>query len=179
MELLLEKGTPNINNKKQVDSQQFLFLNILVLIVFMFWFLSGRRNSQRKPTTLNLKRGGPTPGGVLQTPPEKSSERVPEKITSNVNDPFVNTTAGGSKYRHPKYQKYLDTEAMKPGGEPKELNVLFNYNGHTWDAYEVLGVPAGADLVAVTKAYQEMLRRADPESHPYLETAYRAILAKT
>ncbi|MBC7370411.1 MAG: hypothetical protein H7326_02535 [Bdellovibrionaceae bacterium] len=167
MELLLEKGTPNTNNEKQVDSQQFLFLNLVVMVAFVFWFISARRHSQKKPTVLNLKRP--------DKPPAKS-ERSDSAVTQG---PFTATTAGGSKYSHPKYQKYLDSEALKPGGEPKELNVLFNYNGHTWDAYEVLGVPAGAGLVEVTKAYQEMLRKADPESHTYLETAYRAILAKT
>jgi len=159
LELLLEKGTLNTNNKKQVTSQQFLFLNFAILMIFVIWFLSARRSSQKKPTVLDLKRGGEAPGGVLQTTPE-------------------NKPAGSSKYTHPKYQKFLDTEALKSGGEPKELNVLFNYNGHTWDAYEVLGVPAGADLVMVTQAYQAMLKQAAAESHEFLETAYRAILDK-
>lgn len=61
----------------------------------------------------------------------------------------------------------------------KALNVIFNYNGHSWDAYEVLGVPAGASLPMVTAAYQSALKRcAEPESLEFLETAYRAILNK-
>ncbi len=58
----------------------------------------------------------------------------------------------------------------------KSLNVMFNYNGHSWDAYEVLGVPAGASLKTVTDAYQIALRRSDKESVEFLETAYKAIL---
>lgn len=60
----------------------------------------------------------------------------------------------------------------------KSLNVMFNYNGHTWDAYEVLGVPAGASIKLVTEAYHVALRRCDKESVEFIETAYRAILNK-
>lgn len=81
------------------------------------------------------------------------------------------------RYSHPRFQKYLQDDAYV-ATEGKQLNILFNYNGHTWDAYEVLGVPAGAGLVEVTKAYQHMLKSAEPESHEFLETAFKTILAK-
>lgn len=58
------------------------------------------------------------------------------------------------------------------------LNVLFNYNGHTWDAYEVLGVPAGAQLRMVSDAYESLVRRSSPESREFLETAYKAITSR-
>ncbi|KHD89413.1 MAG: hypothetical protein OM95_03325 [Bdellovibrio sp. ArHS] len=60
----------------------------------------------------------------------------------------------------------------------KSLNVMFNYNGHSWDAYEVLGVPAGASIKLVTEAYQTALRRCDRESIEFIETAYKTILNK-
>lgn len=60
----------------------------------------------------------------------------------------------------------------------KDLNVLFNYNGHSWDAYEVLGVPAGENIVEVTRAYQELVKNSSPESQEFLETAFKAVLAK-
>ncbi|MBK9321561.1 MAG: hypothetical protein IPM97_01145 [Bdellovibrionaceae bacterium] len=103
-----------------------------------------------------MKRGNHTPSGVLQKTEEKS-------------------VAG--RYGHPKYQQFLD-DAPASAAPAKELNILFIYNGHSWDAYEVLGVPAGANLVDVTSAYQKMLRTADPESHEFLETAFKSILAK-
>lgn len=105
-----------------------------------------------------MKQGNQSPGGVLQ----KSEGGVP-------------TQSG--RYSHPRYQKYLE-EAPLPSSVSKELNILFNYNGHSWDAYEVLGLPAGASLVDVTKAYQGMLKTADPESHEFLETAFKSILKK-
>lgn len=61
----------------------------------------------------------------------------------------------------------------------KSLNVIFNYNGHSWDAYEVLGVPAGSGIQDVTAAYQAALRKNQKETHVFLETAYKAILHRT
>ena len=102
-----------------------------------------------------MKQGNSQPGGVLQK-------------------------GGGSpsRYSHPKYNKYLEEAEAALKANAKELNILFNYNGHTWDAYEVLGLPAGASLVDVTKAYQEMIKKSEPESHEFLETAFKTILAK-
>jgi hypothetical protein len=142
-----------------VNSQQFLLINIAILLFFIIWFLAGRRGSSKKTTQLKMKEGNQTSGGVLQ----KSTE-------SGVR------TAGG-RYSHPRYQKYLE-EAPLPSGESKELNILFNYNGHTWDAYEVLGLPAGASLVDVTKAYQNILKSSGPDSHEFLETAFKTILSR-
>lgn len=62
------------------------------------------------------------------------------------------------------------------GYQGKTLNVIFNYNGHSWDAYEVLGVPAGSSLERVKSALEEGLKQVDPESRVFLETAYQAIL---
>ncbi len=58
----------------------------------------------------------------------------------------------------------------------KELNVLFNWNGHTWDAYEVLGIPVGSSTVAVEAAFERMRRSVRPDSIPFVTAAYEAIL---
>ncbi len=60
----------------------------------------------------------------------------------------------------------------------KNLNVMFMYNGHSWDAHEVLGVPAGSKMPAVQAAFELALKQSKPESHPFLETAYNAIRSK-
>ncbi len=57
----------------------------------------------------------------------------------------------------------------------KVLNVMFNYNGHAWDAHEVLGVPAGAPMEMVKAAYQKSLTTTDSSSHDFISTAYNAI----
>jgi hypothetical protein len=56
----------------------------------------------------------------------------------------------------------------------KSLNVIFNYNGHSWDAFEVLGVPAGSSPDAIKAGYEKLLSKTDPESAEFLRTAYEA-----
>ncbi len=55
------------------------------------------------------------------------------------------------------------------------LNVFFNYNGHSFDAYEVLGVPAGSTLAEIKEAYQKTLSTHDESSKPFYKAAYEAI----
>ena len=62
-------------------------------------------------------------------------------------------------------------------GDARSLNVVFNYNGHSWDAYEVLGLPAGSGMPVVEAAYRESLERVDESSRGFMEAAYKAIAA--
>ena len=52
------------------------------------------------------------------------------------------------------------------------------YNGHDWEAHEILGIPQGASVDVATKAYQSQLKTADPSSYEFLESAYNAIFKK-
>lgn len=63
---------------------------------------------------------------------------------------------------------------INPDGE-RPLNVVFNYNGHSWDAYEVLGLPAGSSMENVEAAYKESLARVDNGSKAFVEAAFKAI----
>ncbi len=56
-----------------------------------------------------------------------------------------------------------DPRLKKPPG-PKALNVMFNYNGHSWDAYEVLGVPAGSNFENSFLAFEKLTKTMDQES---------------
>lgn len=72
----------------------------------------------------------------------------------------------------------LSEETLRAmGDEPdvKILNVMFNYNGHSWDAHEVLGVPPGAAFEMVRTAFEKSMRASDPSSHDFIRTAYQAI----
>mgnify|MGYP002404293258 CR=1 FL=1 len=57
----------------------------------------------------------------------------------------------------------------------KSLNVIFNYNGHSWDAYEVLGLPAGSSFETVKRAYESTLNSFEGESREFVDLAYQAI----
>jgi len=59
----------------------------------------------------------------------------------------------------------------------RNLNCMFQYNGHTWDAHEVLGVPAGCTSEVIKSGYEISLKNSkDQESRAFLEAAYQALL---
>lgn len=138
-----------------MNSQELLILNLIGGGAFLAWYLLSR-GGERRPSRLDLKAPDTQP--VVQNP------ETPEKPKS------AETPAPRFNY----------VRRTGPAAEPKakELNILFNYNGHTWDAYEVLGVPAGASMPTVTKAYHEAIGRCEKSSIEFFETAYRAILSK-
>lgn len=60
----------------------------------------------------------------------------------------------------------------------RPLNVVFNYNGESWDAYEVLGLPAGSSLESAERAFQESMQRVDDGARPFMKAAVQAIRAQ-
>ncbi|MEK6555987.1 MAG: hypothetical protein AABZ31_12150 [Bdellovibrionota bacterium] len=58
----------------------------------------------------------------------------------------------------------------------KELNVIFQYNGHDFDAYEALGLPAGSSSENARIAFENAKNHADPGAREFLETAYQSIV---
>lgn len=55
------------------------------------------------------------------------------------------------------------------------LNVFFNFNGHSFDAYEALGVPAGSTLEEIQRAFQRSIQGTDPASQEFFNAAFQAI----
>lgn len=58
--------------------------------------------------------------------------------------------------------------------EERDLNIIFQFNGHDFDVYEVFGLPAGSGFEAVERAYREAIETSDRDSHPFYEMAFRA-----
>ncbi|MBX3041077.1 MAG: hypothetical protein KF789_10265 [Bdellovibrionaceae bacterium] len=141
-----------------MNSQLFFILNLVVGGLFLVWFLSARKGGGRGPTQLRLKdQAQREPRG---TPSASTTSTTPVKADSDKRTPAL--------------------EPVEPEKRTeKSLNVLFLYNGHDWDAYAVLGVPAGASLPLVTEKYQELLRNADEGQTEFYGAAYKAILKKT
>lgn len=65
--------------------------------------------------------------------------------------------------------------AADPGANIRDLNVKFMFNGHAWDAYEVLGVPAGCSMSQVQAAYDKAAAASDEETIEFLDLALNAI----
>jgi hypothetical protein len=74
----------------------------------------------------------------------------------------------GPQFRSP------PSETAPEGLRAKDLNIMFVYNGHTFDAYEVIGVPAGASFEMVQKFYKEAISRRGGDRE-FLEAAFNAI----
>lgn len=75
-------------------------------------------------------------------------------------------------------ERGFDIDWKKMEATAKDLNVFFNYNGHDWDAYEVLGIPAGANIELIRRAYHESLSKVDEPSRAFIDMAYNVILKK-
>lgn len=57
----------------------------------------------------------------------------------------------------------------------KVLNILFQFNGETWDAYEVLGLPAGSNIPQAKIALEVAIKEGR-DSEAFLNAAYNAIV---
>jgi len=139
-----------------MSSQDILWINIgigaLIALIFML------RSSQKEPSRLRLsgsKNSSQTPVPASRVPIDRKSASRVRTHKESVSDATV--------------------EAASAEARIKSLNVIFNYNGHSWDAYEVLGVPAGAPPAMVKQAFEQALKANDPASHEFLKAALYAI----
>jgi len=150
--------------------KQYLFFYLLVIAPIVISFFVRRRNN---PTRLNLtgkESDEDTQPGVPMAPPPPP----PPPASS----PTASDLASDIRRRPPRRLR-VETPPPPPPPSPrteKSLNVFFNWNGHSWDAYEVLGVPAGSSLPAVQVAYQELLTRSGSDAHAFYKAAYDTIV---
>lgn len=137
-----------------------MWFTILVFIFISVLFL-GARQSQQKQKTVQLNMRAPDSGPVLMEPElSTKGEVVPAQAM--------------------KSQEKISVvkDQVKPSRTVKEMSIYFNYNDHSWEAHEVLGVPVGAQITDVTIAYQNSIKSCSSNSHDFLEVAYMSILKK-
>jgi hypothetical protein len=150
-----------------MESQNFYFaLIVMGTFLIIVWFFVGRKGGYGKPTVLNLRKG------------ESSSKETDHPQAGSAQSPIVQ---GASHPEQPVMRDVtprpdqLKTPPPPPGPPPK---CLFIYNGHDWDAFEVLGLSPYSSFSEATRVYQEQIKKADPGKHEFLQTAYMAILKK-
>ena len=131
-----------------MSSQAFFWLNVGCGVLLILLFLVGRRGFVA-PSRLNLRRGG---WGGSKEKGLKPFEKSPQRQAPNVH--FRTRTEEDKRY--------------------KNLNVIFMYNGHNFDAFEVLGAPAGASLEMAEKYLNQALARRGSD-RDFLEAAFAAI----
>ncbi len=124
------------------------------------WFFVGRKGGYGRPTVLDLKKG-------------ESSLGVPSQPI--VQSEKASTGGGPMRDVTPTREKLSETPPPPPGPLPQ---CFFIYNGHDWDAFDVLGVSPYSSFSEITKVYQQQIKKADPGKHEFLQTAYMAILKK-
>ena len=131
-----------------MSNQSFYWVNLGIGLLLVLIFLIGKRGFVA-PSKLNLRKGDPKA-------PQDSKAMV--KATREV-------YTSASRYQTD------PTEARV-----KNLNIMFVYNGHSFDAYEVLGAPAGANLEMVQRYYQAAVGKNGGDRE-FLDAAFQAIQA--
>ena len=138
--------------KMDFVSRHFIALNAVVVILLFVSFMRMRASTRQK-----LMR--------LREPPTR--QIVVERVVVKDDDPRAKRAAAVAAAR--------ESALVAAGGGAKTLNVMFNYNGHTWDAYEVLGVPAGSNFENSFLAFEKLTREMDEESKSFMLAALEAI----
>lgn len=161
-----------------MNSQQLLWI-IVSVGVFLFFLFFSLRWEKKKPTKLNLRAESSQPETL---PPTSEVQKDSlSSIPALESTPTVKVESGSRNKPKRDYSKWLDPE--NPNVPPavatnsqRSLTVAFMYNGHDWEAFQVLGILPGTTLPLVTEAYQNLLKSSDVSSHAFFEAAYLAIL---
>jgi len=163
-----------------MESQSFYFgLIFLAAFFFGIWFAAGRKGGYGPPTTLKLRKGeGPKKGGVLQSSTGGKADDPDSPQVRDVTPRTDGLPSQGSGEARPSGPGLgmagVGTPPPAPPGPPPSAN--FIYNGHDWDAFEVLGVSPYSSFSEITRIYQEAIKRADTGKLEFLQAAYMAIL---
>jgi len=124
------------------------------------FFLSGR-SRREKTTLLDMKK----------------ADRSENKITAP--EPILSVEASGSLPPQPAALREVGptSHASRSHSSQAGRKRYFVYNGHEWEAHEVLSVSAEANLVQLTERYQHLVRTSDPSTFEFYEAAYTALLS--
>ncbi len=140
-----------------MNSQQLLFINLLIVAIVAVLFLA-KRLKHKQPSTATVERiwAPPVNNEILEAaviepvPPEAE---IPPPIAP------------------------IDPEATPvPKSKTKRERIYFVYNGHEWDAFEVLGLVSGVGLDVATRHYQELIKTSDPSTFEFYDAAFSSFL---
>jgi hypothetical protein len=171
----------SFNERVQTESSQvenFLILNgfIVTLLVLSFFVM---RRAPKAPVKLELRDDD-----EIASDQAREAKPVPEKPQPKYRDPRLGPTGGpaaaggGTPVGWNNYQprgRKPSVEVLEPEADERALNVFFMWNGHSWDAFEVLGIPGGSSLETARAAFQRAAALADQETLPFLKAALEAI----
>ncbi len=74
--------------------------------------------------------------------------------------------------RHSSSRRESTRDLTLVGNPP---NIWFNWNGHSWCAFEVLGIPSTSSVALAQEAFRQAIGSSETNSHPFLNEAIQAI----
>ena len=168
-----------------------LFSALISLLLLLPFFLIRRK----RPSTLKFNpRNGKNPSwrgprGLNEEPTGKNS--APKGASS----PFQTSSHPSSSFRsrgayrgspHGSHRgshgfSGSSRSSASPRSGPQEINVLFEHDTKTYDAYELLNLPAGSSLVEAQKQCKKLLeeRALSTEKRHLLKRALDCVSQKT
>lgn len=144
-----------------------VYVNLVLGAVIIGFFFVGRKTA--KPTKLNMKAKSNSEPLVLE--PEKQGPTS----SSTVMTTLPQVTQLSDKQDPPPLSVTSNSHNLS---EERSLGVLFMYNGHDWEAHQVLGLPQGASMHQITVKYQDLIKKSDPSTFEFFEAAYTALSQK-
>jgi hypothetical protein len=131
----------------ELEAKKHFLILYGVIVTFVVMSLLFLKRKPDQPTRLNLRGSGKTPSSAV----DEAKKSI----------------------------KAEDVEVFDEDFEPsvRQLGVMFNYNGHSWEAFEALGLPAGSSVEEVQKAYERVrVTATEPGAAEFFAAAYRAIM---
>ena len=153
-----------------MNSQILLYVNLGLGLLLVVYFVYPRQ--KLRPTKLNLKANA----NLVDLKQEIEARNL--MIAQATQTAQIATTAQASQAVKTDQKTWLEPTSEPQIRQTRQLSIQFMYNGHDWEAHDVLGLPQGASLPMATEAYQKLLQTKDSSSFPFYEAAYNAILAK-
>lgn len=165
-----------------MNSQQLLYINLVIGLFFVLYFLFFRPKP-KSPTRLNLRAKSSESSQSRATAAEAERQEREAKVAEVLE--LKKPQRSESLPLSPPLSLSDEKEALSQISceeeqtlSPKEIRIYFVYNAHEWESHDVLGVPRGAHLQEVTAKYQHLIKTSDPSTFSFFEAAYDAILKK-
>lgn len=154
---LLNSTQPWLHNlNKGMSIRTFLLFAGAVVIYLLILFLSGRR---KRPSSLRF---------IAEN---KDLKVVADRTASidEVNDAVKKQVRNESSHSDNKTEQSASKSS-------RSLNVFFNFNGETFEAFEILGIPAGSSIDSARAHYEKFFSALSRGERAIYESALDAIV---
>ena len=138
--------------------ERYIWLHALILVLGLAFIFRNKNNGQ--PTRLNLRNK--MQKALVKHHKHKRSAKYDDYLGA------INLEFEQAKTQ---MQNANDFRVKKE----RDLSCVFMFNGHCYEAYESLGLPAGSSYDKVLNTYQELSRDTDLSKREFLLAALQAI----